>query len=225
MPGVSACGAGRISRPYIAALSCLMRSTAPSTAPEVYSKVSPATCRTAASSSGQRPRIARRRFASVGSRRPGRAGDPTGDLPHCRPSRQRRQRRQRRPRGRVDEAQRLHVAGKGLVAAGVSAVGDLTEQHGGISMAGGEPFVQVRLEQVEHADTNTARSRVSTLSARRYRRTVLKFSPVFGRWLASTGHVPAAHDSDRSAAGCARPAPGDNALLCGPCAVARWLRA
>jgi len=84
---------------------------------------------------------------------PREAGDPTGDLPRRRPSRERRQRRER---SRVDAAQRPQVAGQRLVAAGVSPLGDLTEQHGGIPLALGHPFVEVRLERIQHADTHPA---------------------------------------------------------------------
>ena len=54
----------------------------------------------------------------------GKAGDPTGDLPHRRPSWERRQRHEG---GRVDGAHRLQVLGQGFVAAGVSLLSDLTK--------------------------------------------------------------------------------------------------
>ncbi len=63
---------------------------------------------------------------------PRKAGDPTGDPTHRRPS---RERRQRRDHSRLHVAQRPQVAAKGVVAAGVSPLGDLTEQHDGIPLA------------------------------------------------------------------------------------------
>jgi hypothetical protein len=84
---------------------------------------------------------------------PWKAGDPTGDLPHRRLSRERRQRRER---ACLDVAERPQVAAKGVVAAGVSPLGDLRLQHGGIPLAGGEPFVQVGIERIQHAGPHAA---------------------------------------------------------------------
>ena len=52
-------------------------------------------------------------------------------------------RRQRREPGCVDAAQWPQVAGQGGVAAGVTLLGDLDVQHGGVTLTVGEPVVQV----------------------------------------------------------------------------------
>jgi hypothetical protein len=63
---------------------------------------------------------------------PRKTGDPAGDLPH---RRRPWVRRQPRERGRVDAAQRPQVTRQGLIAARVTALGDLNMQHRGIALA------------------------------------------------------------------------------------------